>query len=190
MAWVKAEYAGELAVVAAWIAALVPWSVSLQPSAPFGSIFFAVRWPLFELQVRIPAAVDGDQQPVAEALADVYPGTNLGGGFYLAEPVTAASHYGSTTLTNGSLAWMVGAAIVLVAVVLSIALYRDESGTATRLPVDHVRLMALILGLATAAFAVASAFYWIGPDFIGVPVPVGVLVVGALAVVLARVERV
>lgn len=190
MAWVKAEYAGELAVVAAWIAALVPWSISLQPGAPFRSIFFAVRWPLFELQVRIPAAVDGDTAPVAEALTDVYPGFNLFGSFYATEPLSGISHYGSTALTNGNLAWIVGAAIVLVAVVLSVALYRDEAGTAARLPVDHVRLMALLLGLSTGAFAVASAFYWVGPDFIGVPIPVGVLVVGAMAVVLARVERV
>lgn len=190
MTWVKAEYAGELAVVSAWIAALVPWSLSLQPNGPFGSIFFAVRWPLFELQVRIPATIEGDQQPVADALADVYPGSALGGGFYVTEPLSGLSHYGSDALINGNLAWLVGAAVVLVAVGLSLALYWDEAGTAARLRVDHVRLMAQLLGVATVAFAVASALYWIGPDYIGVPIPVGVLVVGALAVVLARVERV
>lgn len=190
MAWVKAEYAGELAVVAAWIGALVPWSVSYQPSAPFGSVFFAVRWPLFELQVRIPSTVEGDPQPVAEALTDVYPGLNLVGDFYVTQPIGAASLYESTALTTGSLAWLAGAGVVLVALVLSVALYRDETGTAARLPMDHVRLMAVLLGSATVAFAVASALYWLGPDYVGMPIPVGVLVLGALAVVLARVERV
>jgi hypothetical protein len=190
MAWVKAEYAGELAVVSAWIAALVPWSLSLQSSAPFGSFFFAVRWPLFELQVRIPATVEGDPQPVAEALTDVYPGSGIGGGLYVTEPLSGLEHYGSDALINGNLAWLVGAGVVLVAVGLSLALYLNEAGTAERLGADPVRLMAQLLGVTTVAFAAASVLYWLGPDYVGTPIPIGVIVVGALAVVLARVERV
>lgn len=192
MPWVKAEYAGELAVVAAWIAALVPWSLSLEPSGPFDSILFMVRWPLFELQVRIPAnfSANGQQLDVAGALAEVYPGAGLFGPFYVADPVTAATHYESDWLAYGGYAWLAGAAVVAVAVVLAVALYRDEAATARRLPADPVRAMAGLLGLATVAFGVASACYWLGPGFVGVPIPVGVAVVGALAVSLARVERV
>lgn len=192
MPWVKAEYAGELAVVAAWLAALVPWSVSLQPDGPFGSVLFMVRWPLAELQVRVPANLTANGQPldVEGALGQVYPGTNVFGSFYVTEPVSAATFYESSPLVPGGWAWLVGAAVVLVALGLSVALYLDEAGTARRLPADHVRVMAALLGLATAAFAVASGFYYLGRDVVGVPVPVGVAVVGALAVALARVERV
>jgi hypothetical protein len=190
MPWVKAEYAGELAVVSALVAALVPWRLSLQPSAPFGSFFFAVHWPLGELQVRIPSTVEGDPAPVVEALRDVYPGVDLFGPFYVADVVSAATFYGSANFSRAGLAWLAGTGFVLVAVGLAVALYRDEAGMASLLPVDHVRLMAVLLGLATVAFALASAYYWVGPDFVGVPVPVGVVVVGALAVALARVERV
>lgn len=192
MPWVKAEYAGELAVVSAWVAALLPWSVSLLPEGPLGSILFMVRWPLLELQVRIPADVTIAEQPapVEEILAEVYPGVKLFGSFYVTEPVTVATHYGIEPLFYGGLAWLAGAAVVVVAVALSLALYRDEAGTTRRLPVDPVRGMAGLLGLAALAFAVASAFYWQGQELVGIPVPIGVLVVGALAVVLARVERV
>jgi hypothetical protein len=36
MAWVKAEYAGELAVLATWLTALLPWSVSFLRRSPRG----------------------------------------------------------------------------------------------------------------------------------------------------------
>ena len=190
MPWVDAEYAGELAVVSAWLAALVPWSVSFQPNAPFGSIYFAVRWPLWELQVRLPATVEGDPQPVIDALTQVYPGVRVFWDFYLADPLSAATFYDPGLLSAAGTAWVAGAAVVLVAVVLGMALYRDEAGVAARLPVDHVRLMAGLLGLATVAFAAATVLYWLGPAFVGLPIPVGVVVLAALAVVLARVERV
>jgi len=192
MPWVKAEYAGELAVVAAWIAALVPWSVSLLPEGPLGSILFMVRWPLLELQVRIPAnvTIEGQPVPVEETLSKVYPGSKLFGSFYATEPVSATTHYGIEPLFYGGLAWLAGAAVVVVAVGLSLALYRDQAGTTRRLPVDPVRGMAGLLGLAALAFAVASAFYWQGQELVGIPIPIGLVVVGALAVVLGRVERV
>jgi hypothetical protein len=190
MPWVKAEYAGELAVVAAWITALVPWSVSLLPDGPLGSILFIVRWPLLELQVRIPAAVNGESLPVEQLLAEVYPGTKLFGSFYMTEPITTATYYEVQPLFYGGVAWVGGAGLVIGALALSLALYRDETGTAERLPVDHVRVMAVLLGLVTIAFAIATIYYWIGREIVGIPLPVGVLIVGALAVILGRVDRV
>ena len=108
MPWVKAEYAGELAVVSAWIAALVPWSLSVQPAGPFGSLLFMVRWPLVELQVRLPASLSADGEPldVAAGLAQVYPGVNLFGSFYVTEPVSAATFYQSPTIRYGGYAWL------------------------------------------------------------------------------------
>lgn len=192
MAWVKAEYAGELAVVAAWVATLTPWSLTLQPNGPLDSILFMVRWPLGELQVRLASTVtiDGAEVAVAEVLADAYPGTRVLGPFFVANPLSATAFYDAPALAYGGWGWVIAALAVLVALGLSVALYVDEGGTTERLLVDPVRGMAGLLGLATVGFGVATIGFAMGPPRVGVPVPVGVVVVGALAVALARVERV
>lgn len=192
MAWVKSEYAAELAVLSAWIAALVPWSVTVHPGGPLGSWLFFIRFPIAELQVRAASqiTVDGEEAPVAELLADVYPGWQVYGNAFVADPVSSAMTYGIDALQAGSVAWAVGAVLVVCAVLLGLAMYADEEGTARRLPVDEVRVMGALLGAATLSFAVATVLYYQGRDVVGVPVPVGVLVVGALAAILLRVDRV
>jgi hypothetical protein len=192
MAWVKAEYAGELAVVAAWVATLTPWSLTLQPNGPLGSILFLVRWPLGELQVRLASSITfGDTEVTASpALAELYPGTHLGGPFFVADPVSATAFYDVPAVTYGGWGWVIGTIAVVVALGLSVALYRDEAGTTARLPVDPVRGMAGLLGVATTGFAAATVGLWFGPPRVGVPLPVGVVVVGALAIALFRVDRV
>ena len=192
MAWVKAEYAGELAVVAAWVAALTPWSLTLQPKGPLGSILFMVRWPVGELQVRLASTVtiDGAEVAVSAVLAEAYPGVRVLGPVFVADPLSATAFYGVPVLAYGGWGWVLGGLAVLVAVGLSVALYRDESGTTDRLPVDPVRGMAALLAVATVGFAAATVGVWFGPPRVGVPIPVGVVVVGALSGVLARVERV
>lgn len=192
MAWVKAEYAGELAVVAAWVAALTPWSLTLQPTGPLGSILFMSRWPVGELQVRLPASITVDEATVSGApvLADAYPGAHVLGPFFVSDPISATASYGVPALTYGGLGWAVGGLAVLLGLGLSVALYRNEDGTAARLPVDPIRGMAGLLGVAAVGFAAATVGLWLGPPRIGIPVPVGVVVVGALAIALARVERV
>jgi hypothetical protein len=192
MAWVKAEYAGELAVVAAWVAALTPWSLTLQPNGPLGSILFWVRWPLGELQVRLASTVtiDGTEVSVSAVLAEAYPGSQVFGPFFVADPVAATAFDGFPAVTYGGWGWVIGALAVVVALGLSVALYRDEAGTTARLPVDPIRGMAGLLGLATLGFGAATVGLWFGPPRVGVPIPIGVVVVGALSVALARVERV
>jgi hypothetical protein len=50
MAWVRSEYAGELAVLSAWVAALLPWNVMYAPDVKqLGPVLY-IRWPF--LQVR------------------------------------------------------------------------------------------------------------------------------------------
>ncbi len=193
MAWVKAEYAGELAVVAAWIAALTPWSLTFNPNAPLGSYLFVARFPLGELQVRIPTEITADGTVVGRAdavLAETYPGFEIIGPVFVTDPVRAAAFYSQPALVRGSVVWAVGAVVVLVALGLSIWLYRDESGVRDRLPFDEVRTMGVLLGLVALLFVIATAFYVQARATVGIPVPIGVLVVGLLAVVLLRVDRV
>lgn len=203
MAWVKSEYASEVAVLSAWLAALVPWSVTYQPAAqPIGGTIYMIRFPFFEVQVRaLSILVNDTLRDASHLLAEFYPGTNLFEGVYVTTPPTAAAFYTDLPVTEGtvaagsaphvgSLAWTVGAAVLLVALALSLALYVDEAGTADRLPVDAVRAMGGLLAVATVALAVATVFYYQGRAVTGIPVPIGVVVVGALAGVLLRVERV
>lgn len=193
MPWVKAEYAGELAVLSAWLAALVPWSLTADLSAPGGSYMFVLRWPLFELQIRVPLEVTANGEVIGNAsalLAQQFPGAELFGGLFVTDPVSAAAFYDARPLVLGSVAWAAGAVVVLIAVALSVAMYRDEAGTRARLPADDVRTMGGLLALATLAFAVATLLYAAERAVVGLPIPIGVVVVGALAVGLLRTERV
>jgi uncharacterized protein (TIGR04206 family) len=49
MPWVRAEYAGALAVVSTWIAAFVPWNITYSPDVSGGAVFF-VRFPFFQIR--------------------------------------------------------------------------------------------------------------------------------------------
>jgi len=192
MPWVKSEYAPELAVLSAWVAALVPWSVTVHTNAPLGSVLFAIRFPLAEIQVRAASTVtvDGQAVRVTDVLDQVYPGVGVWGDAYLADPISAAATYERVALQVGSAAWALGAVLIALAVVLGVAMYRDEAATARRLPYDEVRVMGGLLAGASLAFAAASGLYYLGRDVVGVPVPIGVLLVGALAVALLRIDRV
>lgn len=189
MAWVKSEYAAEVSVLSAWLAALVPWSVSFY-AGPVGSRLFSFRFPLAELQVRAALRINGETALAEEALAQVYPGTHLLGGIWAITPVSAITGFGQVVLSAGGIAWALGALVVLVAVALSLAMVRDEEATAARLPRDNVRIMGGLLAIATVCFGTASVLYFLGRSVVGIPIPVGVLVVGTLAVSLLRVERV
>lgn len=191
MAWVKAEYAGELAVLSAWLSMILPWNVVYHPDAPVNSTVVFFRFSLFELQVRFPFIFElGDQLvSAANALALQYPGTRLFWGLFATTPVGAVDHY-SGNMELGSMAWALAAVVLLASFVVSLAFYLDEGATEARLPIDPVRLIGWLLGAATVATASASGLYFFERDFAGIPIPVGVVVMGALSVTLLRVERV
>lgn len=165
MAWVRSEYAGELAVVAAWLSALVPWSVSV---ASRGNIsFVVVRWPLFVFQFLFGVDLGTAEQPFLTVAQ--MPGT-------ASNPTNLQAYY----------VWLAAGVVVGLALLLSIVYYAREEQLEARSPVNPVRLMGALLTLAGLSFLVSLVLLWQG--FFGLTVPVGAIIVLLLGVVLLRVE--
>ena len=199
--WVRSEYANELAVLSAWVAMLVPWAVSTHTHETVGGdiengIFF-LRFPLFELQLRSPGfiEIDGELVPADEIIAegerfvDAYPGTELAGDVFVTTPPTSLAFYDGA-LWQASLLWTVAAAAFATAFVFSLVLYFREERVVERLPVAPVRLMGALLGVGALGTAGASVLYYLERDMVGTPIPIGVLVIGALALVLLRTKQI
>jgi len=191
--WVRSEYAGELAVLSAWIAALLPWNVAYQSNAPpdgQASVYF-FRFALFEVQFRRPWVfeVNGEVTDAMEVLDAIYAGTSLFGNVYATSPPSSVAFYDGT-MGQASLLWTVAALAFALAFVLSLALYFREDEVAARLPVSEIHLMGALLGVGALGTGGASALYLTARDSTGIPVPVGVVVVGVLAAVLLRTEKV
>jgi hypothetical protein len=189
--WVRSRYTSELAVLAAWVSLFIPWNVTYHTSATVQEApaaegtMFVLRFALFELQLREKAVTAGNIQVgnFAEFLEAQYAGVNLFGGLYITSPPTATRFY-EGTLSHASLLWTVAAVAFALAVALSLALYFRTETTTARLPVSEVRLMGSLLGAATLALAGSSYLYFQQRDIVGTPIPVGVVVIGALAAVL------
>ena len=160
MVWVDREHAGALAVVSAWLAALLPWNVTY--SSVGGPWVLFIRFPFFEFRY---ANVDGSVfRSVLGAIQ-----LRTGEGLELATRI-----------------WGLGALVILAALVLSVVYYTNQDRLeASR--VHPVRLMGGLLGLATVLFAVSTVFVSTG-GFGGTPIPVGVVLLGLLAVILLRAE--
>lgn len=193
MAWIKAEYADEFAVVTTWLAAVLPWSVAYTTEAPAESWVFFVRFPVAGLQFRMPTEVSVGGQVVdagvPERLAEAYGGIGLLGNLHLQVPPLQLGASEGALLAAHAL-WTLAAAITLLAVVLSVVMYLREDAVRARLPLGYAKLtsvvfavLAVVLAGATAAFAMADAPY-------GTPIPLGVVILAAFAVVLWRVERI
>lgn len=183
--WVRSKYTSELAVLAAWVSLLVPWNVTYHGDAPAGGSVYFFRFALFELQFRRPGVLEINDQVVeaSEPLALTYPGTELVASIFATTPPGSMSFYDGT-LQQASLLWTLSAVAFALAFALSIALYLRTEETISRLPVSEVRLMGGLLGLATLGTAGASYLYYLDRDVAGVPIPVGVLVMGALSLAL------
>lgn len=195
--WVRSRYTSELAVLAAWVSLLVPWNVVYHTGATVeeapaaeGTVFF-LRFALFELQIREQTVTTGEIQVdnFDEFLDVQYAGTELFGGVYLTSPPGAAMFYDGTLWRAGVL-WTLAGVLFALAFALSLALYFRTEETIERLPVSEVRLMGGLLGLATLGVAGSSYLYFLERETMGAPIPVGVLVVGALALVLLMTEEV
>lgn len=171
MVWVRSEYAGELAVVFAWLAALLPWNVTYSTLPGLGSALF-VRFPF--VQVRYAFGL-----PVAKATA-------------VRSPLGALELQAGRAVAVGYQAWVVGAAVVAVAVLLSVLLYRHEesieAGFADALGIDVVRVMGGLLGLAAVVLSAATWFIW-SRGLPGLPIPVGVVLLYVFGGILLVVQR-
>jgi hypothetical protein len=198
-AWVKAKYANELAVLSAWLAALLPWTVTYsgQGRGPLGSTLILVRTGVLEVQFvqALPreVVVDGQAQRLEnlrEVLAAVgISGLRLSEGVWASTPIASAlaqSGNPEAGVRNAALVGGAGGALILAAVGTSLLLYAREQWVESL--VDPVRLIGTLLGGATAAFTVAAVYRW-QSSIPGVPIPVGLVVIGVLAAMLLTVDR-
>ncbi len=165
--WVKAKYASELAVLSAWLAALIPWNVSYtDPLIGEGRLLY-VRFPFFQVKYNF--------------------GLPIGKAIRIDHPVSAAQFQQGQGLELPYQVWAVGAAVLGLAVLLSFLYYffedRVEAG-----PVDPVRLMGAVIGLGGVTLGVATYYLYV-QGFPGLQVPLGLLLIGALAAVLLTVDR-
>ncbi|RYJ13275.1 hypothetical protein ELS19_04355 [Halogeometricum borinquense] len=166
MVWVRSEYAGPLAVVLTVLSVLLPWNVTYSASISGGSVLF-VRFPF--AQIRYAFGV-----PFAEAVR-------------LFDPMSAIAFQAGSTIQLAYEVWAVGAAVLAVALLVAIAYYFREDAVESG-PVDPVRLLGGLLGLAGVVLAVAT-YLLVTRGFPGVPLPVGVVFLFVFAGLLLTVER-
>jgi hypothetical protein len=162
--WVRSEYAGELAVLSAWIAALLPWSVSFSRVLAGGLL--VVRFAFVEVRYAVGV-------PFTSAVD-------------LVDPLTGAAVQRGTASATGYRLWSVGAAVLAVALLVSVVYYRHEARLDDG-PVDPVRAIGglLLVGSGVLGAATLSLF----SRFPGLTLPVGVPLTLALAVALLLAER-
>lgn len=166
MVWVRSEHAGALAVVSAWLTALIPWNVTYSSAVSGGSVLF-VRFPFF--QIRYAFGV-----PFADAVQ-------------IADPLSAVAFQSGQTIQVAYQAWAVGAAVLAVAVAFSVLYYAREDAVESG-PIDPVRLMGGLLALAGVVLSVATALL-LTRGFPGVPIPLGVVFCFVFAGVLLSADR-
>lgn len=168
MVWVRSEYAGELAVLSAWLAALLPWNITYSPNV-LGGRFFFVRFPFFQLQYGWGVNVDGLNGAAFSTVAE------------------AIELQSGQTLQTAYYVWSAGAAVIALALALSVVYYAREERVEAG-PVDPVRLMGALLLLAGLLLTAAN-YLVVVRGIPGIPLPVGAVVLLALGVALVRVER-
>lgn len=180
MVWVKSELAEELAVVAAWLSALIPWSISISLGNIAGSgTLIQLNFPFF--LVRFLFGID-------------VPGSNT----LILHPLAAIEFYRSAPGPVPFQIWAVAAGVLALTVFLSLAMYFFEERVSAA-PVDPVRVMGGLLLVSALLLSAASFLLKFSglpiqgvssATFPGVLLPVGVVFQFAFAYTLLRVERV
>lgn len=165
MAWVKSEYAGELAVLSTWLVGLAPWSVSVFGQSGFTVVAF--RFLPFRLQYIFGAQV-GNERPLLAAWQVA--------GFQQSAELTFGGHLGFGALVVYALPFT-----------LSLYYYFEEERIAAALPVDPVRLFGGLVGLVGVLTIAATALFV--RYFPGTTVPLGSLLALVLAYLLLTVDR-
>lgn len=164
MAWVRSEYAGELAVLSAFFAGLLPWSASYTAGGGISTV--DVRFPFFLFKYVYGVVRRNLFVPVLRA--PTFPPPEAG------------------AIRQAYTVWLAAAVVLALTLLLAAAYYvaeeRIEDG-----PVDPVRLMGGLLTLTGVGFAAATVVLL--AEYGGLTVPIGALIVPALGVLLLRVER-
>lgn len=166
MVWVRSEHAGALAVLSVWANVLIPWSVSHTQFTPEVSRV-VVRFPFVAFQFLYGVQLEGAEVPVLTVLA-------------------APGYPGDPGVASAYLLWLIGAAVFAVGVAISVAYYADEERVEAG-PVDPVRLLGIVLVATALVLTGATVQLW--RHFVGLTVPLGVLVLYALGGTLLAVER-
>jgi uncharacterized protein (TIGR04206 family) len=165
MAWVKSEYAGELAVLSTWLVGLAPWSVSIfgEGGITVISLRFLPLRLLYILGTELP-----NERPIlpAWAVAD----------FQQSAELTIAGHLGFAAF-----------AVFALPFGLSLYYYFEEERITEWLPVDPVRLFGGLIGLVGVLTVAASALFV--RYFPGTTLPVGSVLALVLAYLLLTVDR-
>ena len=160
--WVRSEYAGEFAVVATWLSAIMPWSVTIIHEGELTAFFF---W-------FVPGNVL------------FTPGTELPGDrpFWVWQ---YPSFFESSGEVLVSYLWLLGAALLFLAVAYSLLYYVDESRV-ERWPMSPVRILGSLL--LVSALALAAAYIALVRSHAGTSIPLGVLFQFVFGVVLLRIK--
>jgi hypothetical protein len=165
--WVRSEYAPELAVVSAWLAALIPWNVTLSQLSEVGTVLF-VRFPLF--QVRYTYGIAFTE------------------GTLLLDAYSAFRYQRGAAIQDAYAVWLLGAALVVLALALSVAMYVALDRVDGLLGRPVAAMGALLLG-AGVVHAAATVLL-VTRGFPGIPLPVGVVFEAGLGAVLLGARRV
>ncbi|RNJ26123.1 DUF7549 family protein [Halosegnis longus] len=160
MSWVESDHAGELAVVSAWLATLLPWSVSFATNE--GVSLITVRFPVAMFQFLFGADLNVD------LLVPVWAAPGLEGS--------------NAALQTAYYVWLAGAVLVGVAFLFSLVYYSREDAVERRLPVSPVRVMGGLLTLAGGCLLVSTVRIFQSAP--GVAIPVGAVLVPLLGVTL------
>lgn len=175
MVWVKSEYAEELAVLATWLSALVPWSVS------YGSFAVTSGQDLTLVILRFPFVGIRYQLGV-----QILGGTSVKTPLSFRQEVVNAGGSASAQIPGYDL-WLVGLAVLAVAVAVSLLMYFEVEAALDAIPVDRVRLLGALL--LAVALALLGSTYVLFTTQAALFVPFGVFLQLAFGVILLRVDR-
>jgi uncharacterized protein (TIGR04206 family) len=168
--WVQSEYAGELAVLATWLTALLPWSVSVVRSPPALEAQFTVvniRFVLFQFHYLYGLPV-GEQ-----SLGDVV------------QLVTRIPGFVPENQTAEAWVWVAGAGLFAGLLALSLVYYAREDWLVERVPIDLVRVFGVVFAVIAVTFTIAAVMFYQHQRTL----PVGALFMWVFAVLLLRVDR-
>jgi len=165
MAWVKSEYAGELAVLSTWLVAVAPWSASVFGNGQITGVVF--RFLPFRVQYLYGISIPNELN------------------FVWAWQAIRFQEYTGVA----AVLWTVALAVFAVVLGASIHYYAREATFEAGLPLDPTRFFGGALGIVGLLTLVGTVLLNLDGGFPGTTVPIGALVAPVLAGVLLTADR-